>query len=172
MQHPLDCWHIGITGTFGELHTINEGVGYPAPFEYTGAPFIDSNRLAKELNVRHLPGLYFRPVYYKPFYGTYKDQMCGGVQTMITDLPKVKPVQAGVHILEAVAKLYPNQDVLRMNGDSKLDKERRSMFDKVMGTDSVRKELAAGKTADEIIKSWEPARAKFEKERTKYFLYK
>jgi uncharacterized protein YbbC (DUF1343 family) len=170
MPHPETCWHIALTGTFGELHKLNEGVGYTAPFEYIGAPYIKSNEFADELNSYKLPGVFFRPVYYKPYYATHKGEMCGGVQVIITDYAKVRPVEAGVYVLEAVMKLYPEGDVLYAKEGAKQD--RVSMFNKVMGTDQVRADLLAGKSARDIVESWQPARKKFEKEREKYFLYK
>lgn len=172
MPHPETCWHIALTGTFGELHTLNEGVGYTAPFEYVGAPFIKSQQLADELNRRKLPGVFFRPVYYKPFYGTYKGEMCGGVQVMITDYAAVKPVEAGVHVMEAVNKLYPEADILNVKKTDKESSSRVSMFTKVMGTDKVRDALVTGKSAEEIVESWKAPREKFVQESRKFYLYK
>ena len=171
MPHPETCWHIALTGTFGELHSINEGVGYTAPFEYIGAPFIKSNEFADEMNSRQLPGVFFRPVYYKPYYATHKGEMCGGVQVMITDYKKVRPVEAGVHVLAAIQKLYPKADVLHLHNPTDTEKTRVSMFNKVMGTDKVRDAIAAGKSAREIVDSWKPAREKWVAESQKYHLY-
>lgn len=169
MPHPETCWHIALTGTFGELHKLNEGVGYTAPFEYIGAPYINSNEFADALNSYQLPGVFFRPVYYKPYYGTHKTEMCGGVQVMITDYTKVEPVGTGIYVLEAVMKLYPEADVLYAKEGA--EKGRVSMFNKVMGTDQVRNDLLAGKSAKAIVDGWKPARDKFTAERKKYFLY-
>lgn len=172
MPHPETCWHIALTGTFGELHTLNEGVGYTAPFEYVGAPFIKSHVLADELNSRRLPGVFFRPVYYKPYYGTHKTVMCGGVHVMITDYDKVRPVEAGIHVIEAVNKLYPEADILNLKKDDKNAQTRVGMFTKVMGTEKIRDAIAAGKTAQEIVESWKAPREAFIKESSKYYLYK
>lgn len=169
MPQPETCWYIALTGTFGELHKLNEGVGYTAPFQYIAAPYINSNKFADALNAHQLPGVFFRPVYYKPYYGTHKGEMCGGVQVMITDISKLKPVEAGIYVLETVLKLYPEADVLYGKKDA--PQNRVSMFNKVMGTDQVRAELLAGKSAKEIVESWAPAREKFTEERKKYFLY-
>lgn len=162
------CWHIAITGTVGEMHTVNEGVGYPGPFQYAGAPGIDGIRLAKELNSRELPGVYFRPAYWKPYYGTHKEQLCGGVQIFITDYDEIQPVETGTHLIDAINKLYPEKKILGDGSGS----GRANMFDKVMGTDEVRKAIQSGKSAAEINASWKPARDRFAQERAKYFLYK
>jgi uncharacterized protein YbbC (DUF1343 family) len=174
MQHVQECWHIAITGTLGELNAVNEGVGFPAPFEYVGAPWIDSVRFAGELNGRGLPGVFFRPVYYRPYYHVFKDRDCGGIQVVITDYDKVMPVETGMHIIEAIQKIYPEQKILMagVDADTTKTRERVSMFNKVMGTDKVRAALLEGKSAAEISKSWVAERERFARERRKYFLYK
>jgi uncharacterized protein YbbC (DUF1343 family) len=174
MQIPESCWYIGMTGMLGELLAVNVGVGYPLPFAYVGAPWIDAQRLATELNSRQLPGIFFRPVYYKPFYGPYKDRQCEGVQLHITDYDTLMPVEVGIHIIEALHKLYPEQRILYGGAGAgpARQRERVGAFNKVLGTTEVRRMLLDGKTAEEIIRSWEPARKKFATERTKYFLYK
>lgn len=173
MPHPETCWHIALTGTFGELHAVNEGVGYTAPFQYIGAPYIKSNEFADELNSRKLPGVFFRPVYYRPYYGTHKTEMCGGVHVIITDYDAVRPVEAGIHVLEALQKLYPEKgDVLHLIDTTDKEKTRVGMFTKVMGTDKVRDALAAGKSAAEIVASWKEPREKWIRESSKYHLYK
>lgn len=171
MPQPETCWYIALTGTFGELHSLNEGVGYTAPFQYVGAPFIKSQELADELNKRQLAGVFFRPVYYRPFYGRFKTEMCGGVHVMITDYDTVQPVEAGIHVLEAVNKLYPEQDILHANDPSSTQTARISMFNKVMGTDKVQKDLAAGKPATEVMANWKSEREQFVADNRKYFLY-
>ncbi len=172
-QRIDDVWAMAITGEFGELHSVNEGVGYPAPFQYVGAPWIDSIRLAKELNGRDLPGVFFKPAYFKPYYHIYKDKTCGGVQIIITDYSKIMPVETSINILEALNTLYPEQRVLNAGAGAsvKTQLERVGMFNKVMAGPRVRQMLLEGKTAKEIIADWAPARDRFAKEREKYFLY-
>lgn len=171
MQKPEVCWHIAATGTFGELHSVNEGVGYPAPFEYVGAPWIKSEELAEELNSRNLPGLYFRPAHYKPYYGTYKGEECGGVQLLILDYAQARPVEAGMHVLEALLKLYPEADVLHAGTNDKAKLARVSMFNKVMGTDAVRQALLAGKSAREIAEGWKAEREAWVQNSRSYLMY-
>ncbi|MEX1188276.1 MAG: DUF1343 domain-containing protein [Bacteroidia bacterium] len=46
-----------------------------------------------------------------------------------------------------------------------------SFFDKLAGTDELRKQLIAGKTEDEIRKSWEPALNQYREMRKQYLIY-
>lgn len=163
-------YYMGITGTIGELHTVNEGVGYTLPFETLAAEWIDPYEFAAELNARHLPGVYFRPTSYKPRYGVMKDQLVHGVQIHITDYAAIKPITVGLHAMHALQKLYPDRKPLGDENDS-ASRGRISMFTKVMGTDQARADLLSGKTPEEILASWQPAIAVFMAQRAKYLLY-
>src|SRR5690606_16126220 len=96
------------TGIMGELQVIDEGVGYPLPFEMAGAPWIDAERLAGELNGRRLPGVYFRPMYYTPYYTDYAKERCGGVQIHLTNPTALHLTSIQFHIMDAVRKLNPD----------------------------------------------------------------
>lgn len=173
MQVPESCWYIAITGMLGELDCVNVGVGYPLPFAYVGAPWIDAERLAVELNARHIPGIFFRPAYFVPFYGPYKERLCRGVQLHIIDYDALMPVETGLHVIHALQKLYPEQRILYGGAAAAPAKQRAcvSAFNKVMGTTEVRRMLLDGKSAEEIIAHWQTNRDKFAQQRKAYFLY-
>ena len=164
-------YFLAITGIFGELHTVNEGVGFTLPFEMTGAPWIDRREFAEELNSRGLPGLFFRPHVWIPRYGSRADVKVEGVQLHITDYSKVRPVEASMHIMEVLRKLYPEHKPLGDDDDER-SQGRIRMFNRVMGTDTVRLDLLAGKSAEEIIASWQPEVEEFMEKRARYLIYK
>lgn len=164
-------YHMGVTGTIGELHTVNEGVGYTLPFETLGAPWIEAEKFAEALNARRLPGLFFRPMHYSPRYGTYSGEKCHGVQIYILDYRAVRPIAAGTHIMEVLQKMYPEKYPLGDPRDKK-SAGRIRMFNKVMGTDQTRFNLLDGKSASAIIASWQPEVEKFLAQRKGYLLYK
>jgi uncharacterized protein YbbC (DUF1343 family) len=172
MQNAAACWHIAFSGYLGELRTISEGVGYPAPFEYVGAPFIDGVWLANELNSRKLPGVLFRPVQYRPYYGSFRDEMVNGVQAIVTDFDAYRPVEAGLHLAELLVAKYPEEDLLLTESRSKRSKARASMFDKVMGDKKLRSRLVAGEKAADIAREWAAQREKWQKNAEKYLIYK
>lgn len=159
-------WYYPTTGIFGELEVINEGVGYTLPFKLVGSPLFNADKLAEELNHENLPGVYFRPLYYKPFYGFFKDTTCQGVQIMITDFKTYQPVNTGYYIMGAIEKLYPEA-----YGWTKKRTLRWDSFDKANGTRKVRWALMEGKSAEEIIQSWQPELEKFKEQRKKYLMY-
>ena len=158
------CFWVAATGGFGELGTISEGVGTPLPFELCGAPWVDGERLARALNAEKLPGVFFRPVYFRPYYFRFKDELCGGVQIHITDFRTFRPMKTQIHILTALRDLFPEHDFFAASG-------RLLSFDRAMGSDEVRKAIAEGKSAEEILVSWQKEVEQFKSLRSKYLLY-
>ncbi len=164
VPHFATCYYIAATGCIGELGTINEGVGYPMPFELIGAPWINAELLAKELNGRELPGVLFRPLNYRPYYGAFKEKTIPGIQIHIRDHRTFQPMRTQIHILHALRTLFPEQDFFATR--------RITSFNHAMGTDLIQKQLSQGLTADEIVANWQKDLEAFAKIRIKYLLYK
>jgi len=146
LPHPETSFYIAATGGFGELGTISEGVGTPFPFEICGAPWIDGSKLAEELNQLNLPGIYFRSLSFKTYYLRFVDEPCSGVQLHITDFRKFQP-------------------------NFEKANRRISSFNRALGTDEVMNTIQEGKSAEEIISSWQEDLVEFIKIRAKYLLY-
>ena len=153
------------TGIMGELHVVSEGVGYTLPFELAGAPFIeDAGLFADALNRGKLPGVHFRPMVFKPYYiSRIQGQQCSGVQIHITDRDRVDLTGIQFHIMDVVQSLYPQQ---RLFGN-----QRDRMFDKVCGTDKMRKMFLEGTPIGQVIRFWNGGRGAYMKMRAKYLLY-
>jgi len=165
VPHWQSILYMGATGTFGELGVLSEGVGYTSPFEIVGAPWINSEDFSTQLNRLNIPGIYFRPLYFKPYYAHYAGQICQGVQLHVTDPSIFQPYSTGLHIMQVHMKLYPEQNLF--------SKENRvNMFNKVVGTAEIRNMLTTGLTINEIEKTWSPELEKFKIKREKYLLYK
>jgi uncharacterized protein YbbC (DUF1343 family) len=164
VPHWQSIFYMGATGTFGELRVLSEGVGYTSPFEIVGAPWIDGEIFAEHLNKLNLPGVYFRPVYFKPYYSQYSGKVCQGVQLHITDASVFRPYSTGLYIMQTHIRLYPEQDLFR-------EENRVKMFNKVVGTDHIRTYLTTGVKVDKIIESWRSDLENFKLIRQKYLLY-
>jgi uncharacterized protein YbbC (DUF1343 family) len=164
LPHWQSILYMGATGTFGELRVLSEGVGYTSPFEIVGAPWIDGENFAQNLNRLNIPGIFFRPIYFKPYYAQYAGQICQGVQLHITDISVFQPYSTGLHIMQVHMKLYPEQDLFRKNN-------RVNMFSKVVGTDKIREALIDGIQVDEIVNRWTSELTAFKVLREKYLIY-
>jgi uncharacterized protein YbbC (DUF1343 family) len=163
IPHAKTALFCATVGCIGELQSINEGVGYTLPFELIGAPWIDGDLLATELNQRNLPGVYFRSLHYRPFYFASQNQELAGVQIHILDSKVYQPMRTQIHILTALNKLYPQQEIFVI--------DRSSAFDNAMGTDQVRLGVMQGKSAEDIVATWQGEIKKYLAKRSKYLLY-
>lgn len=77
---------------FFEGTNISEGRGTTRPFIVFGAPWINSIKLAEELNQKNLPGVYFIPAAFTPCASKYKDEKCEGVELLVFNKRKFTPI--------------------------------------------------------------------------------
>ncbi len=158
-----------VTGMVGELQTLNIGVGYTMPFELFGAEWIDdAEALAGRLNSRGIEGVIFRPIHYKPYYGSKKGMSVHGVQVHITDFQSAPITLLGLYALEEIIDMYPEKNPFTL---AKAD--RISMYDKVLGSSELRErfEDAGYRVTPEIEEWWLSAHEWFMPIREKYLLY-
>jgi uncharacterized protein YbbC (DUF1343 family) len=155
------------TGMLGEIGGVSTGIGYTLPFQCIAAPDLDPARTEHLLNQYHLPGIRFKAITFKPYYGAFKDQQVGGVQVFVTS-PATAPLTAvNFYALEAVKRLS-GRDLF---AEAVKSNKSFSMFDKVNGSDSVRKAVQAGQPAAEIAASWAAGEETFRRLRKRYLLY-
>lgn len=164
VPHWETALFMSATGVFGELRTISEGVGYTLPFEVMGAPWIDGYELAAELNKLQINGVIFRPLYYKPYYATFKDEVCQGVQLHLADKEKFNSYVAGLHMVQTLMRLYPEHDLFA-------NRDRIGAFRRVTGCDYIMNDLKAGLPVSEIQAKWIAELNDFKKLRKQYLLY-
>ena len=117
------------------------------------------------MNNLNIPGVIFRPLYFKPYYGQFAGEICQGVQIHIKEVSTFKPYSTGLHMMQAHMKLYPEKDLFEKE-------DRIKMFDKVMGTDRIRKALIQNIPVKEIEDSWQKNLDEFKQIREKYLIYK
>lgn len=154
------------TGIAGELYAVSIGVGYTIPFQTFAAPWINADSLASNLNMLRLPGVIFRPIHYKPYYSTLQGTMVHGVQIHLTD-PAAAPLSLlQFYIMQEAHRLWPDKNLFEM-----CEPSRHSMFDKVCGTDEVRKAFTKSFRVSDITGLWTNDIPVFRKTASKYFLY-
>ncbi len=156
-----------VSGILGELGYMSIGVGYTLPFEMFAAEWIGAEEFARALNAKRLPGVVFRPIHLKPFYSVGKGSNLQGVQVYLTDFSKARLSDIQFHVMEAAAALYPDKKVF-----DHADKARFNMFDKVSGSDFIRKEFSQQHRFSDIQSYWTKDEESFKKLSKKYYLYK
>jgi uncharacterized protein YbbC (DUF1343 family) len=149
---------------------LSEGRGTTLPFEWCGAPGIDPHRLAQALAKEKLPGVLFRPQYFKPMFQKCAGEVCGGVQLHVTDRDTFKPVITGVAVIRAIAKLFP--EVFQWRSEPYEFVSDRPAIDLLYGHPELRETLLNGpQSLQDIEASWQSDLESFRAIRQNYLLY-
>lgn len=166
IPEPSTTFYYPITGLLGELQIVNIGVGYTLPFKVVGAPWINAQTFSKQLNAKKLSGVQFLPFYYKPFYGRFAGEECQGVQIIITDSLKYKPVSTQYLLISVLNSLYPE----KMKEAYSASKTHREMFCKVNGTDEIYNRIVAMNSLDKLTEVHKKEKEEFLNTRKKYLI--
>jgi uncharacterized protein YbbC (DUF1343 family) len=157
-------------GVVGEAD-VNEGRGTPTPFSVLGAPWLDGGRMVERLNGLRLAGVQFERADFVPrsiprvaTHPRFEGRAIGGVRIVVTDVARFEPLEAGMHVLAALAA------EARSKGRARLF-PNLSMFYAVAGTKRLRRMLADGSDGAAIVAAWQAEVAQFRARRAPYLLY-
>jgi uncharacterized protein YbbC (DUF1343 family) len=138
---------------------VSVGRGTDTPFEVMGAPWIDARVLSDYLNARLIPGVRFVPITFTPVSGPYANQLCKGVNIIVTDRTVLDAPEMGIELAAALKKLYSdNWKIERMLALL----ANRQVFDAVVN----------GEDPRSIAQGWQDDLEKFKELRQKYLIYK
>ncbi|WMT40623.1 DUF1343 domain-containing protein [Paenibacillus sp. D2_2] len=141
---------------------LSEGRGTTLPFEIIGAPFINGERLADEMNGRGLPGVRFRPVYFKPTTSKFEGELCAGVQIYVTDALTYRSVETGTTLMYTVKRNHEEFAYL-----PPLKQGSRPFIDLLCGDKLYREEVEL----TEMLEKFREESRDFAREKQKYHLY-
>jgi uncharacterized protein YbbC (DUF1343 family) len=85
-----------------EALNLSEGRGTTIPFELFGAPFIDPEKLKKNLDERNIPGCVFRVHSFIPTFNKFAGLICNGLQIHVIDASVFYPVVTAYEIFTAI----------------------------------------------------------------------
>ena len=153
------------SGICGELYGFMDiGVGYTLPFQVFGATWLDPDKLKARLESYKLPGVSFRTIWYKPIAGSRKGELVKGLQYFFTDYENARVTETQFYVMQAVAELYPDKKAFEIISGY-------GLFDKVCGTDYVRKEFSKRYKVADIKDYWSKDEASFRELSQKYHIY-
>lgn len=137
---------------FFEGANISVGRGTDHPFEMYGAPgLLDGDYI---FTPHAIPGVSENP----PF----KDQECRGELLASACIDWNAPGSLDLFFLLNAYKNYPDKENFFL---------KNNFFDKLAGTDQLRKQIIEGMSEEEIRDSWQPELDKFKEVRQNYLLY-
>lgn len=148
---------------------VSEGRGTTRPFEIFGAPWIDPDTFCRSMDSFQLKGVHFRPLYFRPTFDKYKEELCGGAQMHITDRNQFHPVRAALCILSVLTK--QNTDSFQWKEPPYEFVYDRLPIDILFGNSWIREDLVKGTAPEEIEKKWSVSLDAFNRNRAKYLLY-
>jgi uncharacterized protein YbbC (DUF1343 family)/CubicO group peptidase (beta-lactamase class C family) len=138
---------------------VSVGRGTDTPFEVLGAPWIKSQELASYLNNRHISGVRFIPYSFTPKSAVYANQVCGGVNLIVTNRLTLDSPELGIELAAALHKLYPN--------DFQINKAIT-----IIANQETLDAVNAGTDPRFISSKWNESLEGFETVRQKYLIYK
>ena len=148
---------------------ISEGRGTTRPFELAGAPWVDPERTAAELNDLGLPGVHFRPALFEPTFHKHATVSCGGCQMHVTDRSTFRAVESGVALIAAFRAAGP--DAFRWREPPYEYEYVKPPIDILYGSTALREGLERGETAATLAAGWAAELAPFMEVRERYLLY-
>ncbi len=141
-----------------ETTNLSVGRGTDTPFEIVGAPYLDGKKLAQFLNERNLEGVRFVPIRFKPSASVFKDEECEGINIVIVNREKFKPVRTGIEIASALRKLFP-------------ETWKIENYTKLLVNQEIFERIKSGDSPESIEKLWQKGLDEFKKRRAPFLIY-
>jgi uncharacterized protein YbbC (DUF1343 family) len=146
-----------------ESTNLSEGRGTGKPFRLVGAPFIDGQRLCREMEALNLAGVEFEAVQFCPESSKFRGELCGGVSLRVTNPKIFRTVHTGAALLYQILEMYPGRVEFRPAPWSEEPHIRfLSGCDQL---DGVRPPL------EQLLKEWEQDCEAFQMRKSKYHIY-
>lgn len=151
---------------------VSEGRGTPLPFSLLGAPWLEGYALAEALNAVALPGLWARPLDFRPESGPFAGRTCHGVQLHVTDASELRALEAGVRILAHLRERHETELAWRDAADMPWsdapdagrvwhEPVRGPLIDGLAGGSAVRDVVDGRRSLDDAVDAWRAAGAAF-----------
>lgn len=136
-------------GCLLEGTNLSDGRGTTRPFEMTGAPWLDGQRLARELEATGLGGFVARPIAFEPTFHKHAKQTCHGVQIHPTDAGAFRPVATYLALIALAQRAHPEDFAFRTERYEFVD--TIAAFDLLTGSARARERMLAGDDVRAIV---------------------
>lgn len=146
---------------------LSEGRGTTRPFEQIGAPWLNAKEVARAMNRRGLPGVWFHPVTFTPMFSKHQGAICNGIHVYVTEPSVYKPVRTGLYLVEQILHTHPDEFAwlppFREGG--------KPFIQLLTGSDVMTNMLHQPGAAERIADEWDREAAEWAKKREAYMLY-
>jgi uncharacterized protein YbbC (DUF1343 family) len=148
---------------------LSEGRGTTRPFELIGAPWVDGERLADEMNRRDLPGVHFRAAFFEPTFQKHAKRTCGGCQIHVLDRAAFAPLRTAVELIDEFRRENPDRFAWR-EPPYEYEHEKEPI-DILYGSDRLRRTLDEDDDVRRLVDSWQADEEDFRRQRKPFLLY-
>jgi uncharacterized protein YbbC (DUF1343 family) len=149
---------------------LSEGRGTTHPFEFFGAPWLESFKFADRLNKLGLPGVRFRPHYFMPTFHKHANQVCGGVELHVTNRATFEPYRTGLWCVKVAREMDPEQ--FKWRTETYEFVSDRLAIDLLAGSARYRELVESGGNVDDWVAEWEEPLRDFARRRQEFLLYR
>ncbi|HEY6106328.1 MAG TPA: DUF1343 domain-containing protein [Anaeromyxobacteraceae bacterium] len=148
---------------------LSEGRGTTRPFHLFGAPWLDADRLVRDLARERLPGARFRPASFVPAWDKHAGTRCHGAELFVSDTRRFRPVRTGLACLALARAQAPRRFAWRAEAYEFV--RDVPAFDLLCGSDRERRALEAGAKPARLSRLWIPEERAFARRRARYLRY-
>jgi uncharacterized protein YbbC (DUF1343 family) len=148
---------------------VSEGRGTTRPFELIGAPYIDPDAYADQLNALGLAGVFFRSCAFQPTFQKHGGVTCGGVQIHVLDRTSFEPWFSGIAMAKLAHDMY--RDEFRWKVPPYEYVYDKNPFDVISGTAKIREAFEKGTELNAILTWAESGLQEFKELREPFLLY-
>lgn len=141
-----------------ETSNLSVGRGTDTPFEVIGASWIDPIEWAKEMRSEQIPGVTVVPIQFTPDSSRYRDEVCGGINLVISNRAKFDPLHLGVALAVTLQRLYPDQ--------WQAEKAMR-----LLGNRATMNAIVGGQSVSEVMRVTNQNVDQFRQRRSQFLLY-
>jgi uncharacterized protein YbbC (DUF1343 family) len=148
---------------------LSEGRGTTRPFHLLGAPWLDAERLAADLEAERLPGAGFRPARFVPTWDKHAGTPCAGVEIHVRDPRAFRPFRTGLACVLHARRQDPAR--FRWRTEPYEFVADVPAFDLLCGSGRERAALEAGAPLRDLAAAWAGEERAFARRRRRFLLY-
>ena len=146
---------------------ISEGRGTETPFLLFGSPWMNAEKILKDLIKSKIPGVKFYLKTFKPKsiegakYPKYENELCNGIKIDIVDSSQINPLKLSLVVLKSIYEKHP-QEMSFNNNDFIMN---------LYGNKQIKENIINAYPLSKLLEVWELDSKYFHSKRMPYLLY-
>lgn len=148
---------------------VSEGRGTALPFELFGAPFLETEKIMAEPELRQLAGAVLRPIVFEPTSNKWAGKACRGFQIHVTNPEAYQPYLSSLRLLRAIIR-HHSADFEWKQPPYEYEFEKMPI-DLIIGDKEIRERIENLDSLGEISASWQRDLENFCKISRRFHLY-